>query len=76
MIWFTAARLYATINGTDFSAYNQDKRDPIIAKIPNQIQKEKKLETVYQGDTNCVSTPIFRKIWEAPVRMMLIKSWS
>jgi hypothetical protein len=75
MIWFMAARLYATISGTDLSAYSQEKRDPIIAKIPNQIQKEKKLETVYQGDTNCVSTPILRKIWDAAVRIMLIRSW-
>jgi hypothetical protein len=57
------------------SAYNQEKRDPIVEKIPDQIQKEKKLEAVYQGDTNCVSTPILRKIWDAAARIMLIRSW-
>jgi hypothetical protein len=57
------------------SAYSHEKRDPIIEKIPNQIQKEKKLETAYQGDTNCVSTPILRKIWEVAARIMLISSW-
>src|SRR6516162_8032457 len=74
LIWFMAARLWATISGTDLSAYSHEKRDPIIEKIPNQIQKEKKLETVYQGDTNCVSTPILRKICDAAVNIMLISS--
>jgi hypothetical protein len=73
IIWFVAARLKAMIKGTDFSAKSQEKRDPIIASIPNQIQKAKKLEVVYQGDTNCVSTPIFNKIWETAVRTTLIK---
>jgi hypothetical protein len=74
MIWFVAARLKAMINGTDFSAYSQEKREPIIARIPNQIQREKTLEILYHGDTNCVSTPIFRNIWERAVKITLIKS--
>ena len=74
MIWFVAARLKAITKGTDFSACSQEKSEPIIARIPNQIQKEKRFEIVYQGDTNCVSTPIFRKIWERAVRITLIES--
>ena len=74
MMWFVAARLKAMINGTDFSAYSQEKREPMLAAIPNQIQKEKKLEIVYQGDRRCVSTPILRKIWQRAVRITLIKS--
>ena len=31
------------VKGTDFSAKSQEKRDPIIASIPNQIQKAKKV---------------------------------
>jgi len=73
-IWFIAARLKAMTKGTDSSAYSQEKSEPSIARIPNHIQKEKKLEIVYQGGTHCVSTPIFRKIWERAVKITLIES--
>jgi hypothetical protein len=74
IIWFVAARLKADDQRNGLQRKKPGKENPIIASIPNQIQKAKKLEVVYQGDTNCVSTPIFNKIWETAVRTTLIKS--
>src|SRR5258705_12245236 len=39
-MWFVAARLNATISGTDLSAYSHEKRDSRMAEIPVEIQRE------------------------------------
>jgi hypothetical protein len=56
IIWFVAARLKADDQRNGLQRKKPGKENPIIASIPNQIQKAKKLEVVYQGDTNCVLT--------------------
>src|SRR5438132_887172 len=48
IICVVAARLKAMIKGTDFSAKSHENRDPIIATIPNQIQKANRLVAEYQ----------------------------
>jgi hypothetical protein len=71
-MWFVAARLNATISGTDLSAYSHERSDSRIAEIPVQIQRETK--NPYPGVPSRIPTPIFKKICAAAVRTMLIES--
>src|ERR1700759_2427992 len=62
-IWLIAARLNATISGTDLSAYSHEKRDSRMAEIPDQIQRETR--NPYPGGPSRLSTPILKKICAA-----------
>src|SRR5258705_9010449 len=59
-MWFVAARLNATIMGTNLSAYSHEKRDAMMAQIPAQIQRDTKNPKL--DALGWISTPSFKKI--------------
>src|SRR5258705_12077446 len=71
-MWFVAARLNATISGTNLSAYSHEKSDARMAQIPAQIQRETRNPCM--GAPRWTSTPTFEKICAAAVRTMLMES--